>query len=170
MKIFKNTQELDQTFYVSLVLKGTFSALEIIGGLLLLLIPPQTVNHLAVSLTQGELSQDPRDFVANHILKVGHDFANSGSRYFAAFYLISHGLVKLFVIVALFKEKLWAYPAMVAVLGCFVVYQVYRLSLHFTIGLTLLTLFDLFIIWLTLKEYKRHKHRLSSKPAAKNDS
>lgn len=160
MKLFKNSAELDRTFYVSLLLKAADSLLEIIGGMILLFITPAQVNSLTGLLTQHELSQDPRDFIANHILKAGNDFT-TGGRWFAAFYLLSHGLVKIVVIIALFKQKLWAYPAMVAILGSFVIYQLYRLSYKFSIGIVLLTMFDVFIIWLTLKEYKRHKIRLA---------
>jgi uncharacterized membrane protein len=146
---------LDKTFYVSLILKAIDSALEVAGGIFLLVISPDSINRWARDLTESELSQDPHDFVANHILKVSHDFAHGG-RWFAAVYLLSHGIVKLVVIAALFKQKLWAYPALLVVLGAFVVYQVYRLTYKFSIGLVLLTVFDLFVMWLTWREYQKH--------------
>jgi len=40
-------------------------------------------------------------------------------------------------------------------LGGFVVYQVYRLTYAPSVGLALLTVFDIFIIWLTWREYGR---------------
>jgi uncharacterized membrane protein len=57
------------------------------------------------------------------------------------------------------RNHMWAYLALIAVTALFVVYQVYRLIDTFTLGLFLLTLFDLVIIYLTQKEYKRHKAR-----------
>jgi uncharacterized membrane protein len=153
---------LDRTFYTALILKAVDSALEIIGGTLLLVINPSTINHLASSLTQQELSEDPHDFIANRILKSSHDLASSSGRYFAAFYLLSHGLVKIFLIIALFKQKLWAYPAFIVVIGLFIIYQLYRLSYKFSIGLVLLTLFDILVIWLTWREYQRHRARLKA--------
>ena len=150
---------LDRTFYISLVLKALDSLLEIIGGAILLFISPDTIGRITRGLTQNELSTDPHDFVANHILHATHDFTNGG-RWFAAFYLLSHGLVKIIIIVALFRQKLWAYPWMIGVLGLFIVYQVYRLTYKFGIGLLLLTLFDAFVIWLTWLEYKKHRERL----------
>lgn len=157
LKARKNSL-LDDTFYISLLLKAADSVLEIIGGILTLLISSETINHIVSALTRHELSEDPHDFIANHVLKSAHDFASGPGRYFAAFYLLSHGIVKIVIIVALFKQKLWAYPWMMAVLGLFVVYQVYRLAfIKFSIGLVLLTLFDIFIIWLTWREYQIHK-------------
>jgi uncharacterized membrane protein len=35
----------------------------------------------------------------------------------------------------------------------FIVYQVYRLTERFSVGLTLLTLFDMLVVWLTWREY-----------------
>ena len=46
-----------------------------------------------------------------------------------------------------------------ALLGAFIAYQLYRLYYHLTIGLTLLTIFDAFIVWLTWREYQQKRHR-----------
>jgi uncharacterized membrane protein len=43
---------------------------------------------------------------------------------------------------------------MIALLLAFIAYQVYRLTSRVTLGLTLLTLFDGFVVWLTWREYQ----------------
>ncbi|HET8701061.1 MAG TPA: DUF2127 domain-containing protein [Nitrococcus sp.] len=144
------------------MLKGLDSLLEIAGGVTLLFISPDLVNHLAQVLTEHELDTDPHDYIANHILHAAHHFT-AGGRYFGAAYLLSHGLVKIVLIIALFKEKLWAYPWMIAVIFAFIVYQIYRMSYSFSLGLLLLTVFDVFVIVLTWLEYKRHSVRLAAK-------
>ncbi len=154
--IQSKTSELDSTFYVSLLIKAIDSVLEIIGGIIILLIAPAKINRIAALLTQHQLSEDSHDFIANHILKISHDLSRSG-RYFAAFYLLSHGIVKLVIIIALRMQKMWAYPSMIIVLSAFIVYQLYRLSYKFSLGLIVLTVFDVFVIWLTWKEYQKHK-------------
>jgi uncharacterized membrane protein len=146
----------DKAFRISLYLKGLDGLLELAGGILLLLISPEQVNHLARWLTQGELSQDPHDFIANHILKTAHHLTGS-SLAFGAIYLLSHGIVKIFLVGMVLRDKLWAYIALIAVTALFVVYQVYRLVVDkFSVSLLLLTLFDLLIIYLTQNEYRRH--------------
>jgi uncharacterized membrane protein len=146
----------DRSFKLSLYLKGLDGLLETIGGLLLLLIKPEQINRLAHWITQGELSQDPHDFIANHILKTAHHLTGS-SLIFGAAYLLSHGLVKIFLVFMVLRDKLWAYIALIAVTAIFVVYQIYRLTLiKFSVSLLLLSLFDLLIIYLTQKEYRRH--------------
>jgi uncharacterized membrane protein len=39
--------------------------------------------------------------------------------------------------------------------GVFIVYQLYRLSLNPSVGLTALTIFDAVIAWLTWREYRK---------------
>ena len=48
---------------------------------------------------------------------------------------------------------------MIALLGAFIAYQLYRIALDPTIGLILLTLFDAFVVWLTWREYQAKRAR-----------
>jgi uncharacterized membrane protein len=144
---------LDRTFRISVTLKGLDGALETIGGLILLFVRPTTIDHLARSLTQHELSQDPHDFVARHLLHSTAQLTH-GTTLFAAAYLLSHGLAKVVLVVAVLREQLWAYPGMIALIGAFIAYQLYRLAIRVTVGLSLLTVFDAFVVWLTWREYK----------------
>jgi uncharacterized membrane protein len=146
---------LDKTFDVTLILKGLDGLLELIGGVLLLIVSPDTINHLAQTLTQHELSQDPNDFIAHHLLRLTSNLHHT--QLFGAVYLLAHGLVKIVVVVGLLRRERWAYPVAFVVLGAFVIYQVYRLTYAPTAGLALLTAFDLLIIWLTWREYSRSR-------------
>lgn len=151
-------RSLDDTFKISVTLKGIDGALEIIGGTILLFVRPHTIQQWARTLTQHELSQDPHDFIAHHILHSAGQLTH-GSTAFAAIYLLSHGIAKLVLVVAVLRGELWAYPALIALLGAFIAYQLYRLYYHLTIGLTLLTIFDAFVVWLTWREYQAKRHR-----------
>ncbi len=51
---------------------------------------------------------------------------------------------------------------MIALLGAFIVYQLYRLYYEATLGLTLLTIFDAFIVWLTWREYQAKRTPLDA--------
>ncbi len=144
----------DKAFRISLYLKGLDGFLETLGGILLLIVKPEQINHLARWFTQGELSQDPHDFIANHILKSAHHVTGT-SLVFGALYLLSHGVVKIFLVYQVLRDRLWAYLALIGVTGLFVIYQVYRLIDKFSMSLFLLTIFDLVIIYLTQKEYRR---------------
>jgi uncharacterized membrane protein len=144
---------ISRIFRVSVTLKGIDGLLEVIGGILLLLVPARSINGLARILTQHELSQDPTDFIATH-LRDGAATLTGSVTLFAALYLLVHGIVKVVLVIAVLRGNTGAYPWMIGFLIAFVIYQVYELVLHVTIGLTLLTLFDLLIIGLTVHEYR----------------
>jgi uncharacterized membrane protein len=147
---------LDRTFRISVGLKGVDGALEIVGGLLLLFVAPATLQSWARSLTAHELAEHPNDFVARHLLDSASQLSHS-TTLFGAIYLLSHGIAKLVLVIALLRGQLWAYPWLMALLGVFIVYQLYRLSYRFTIGLTLLTAFDIFVLILTALEYRKRR-------------
>jgi uncharacterized membrane protein len=152
MPWFRPRDLLDQAFEVGIILKGLDGALEVVGGLLLLVVSPATIDRVVTSLTQHELSEDPRDFLATHLLKTAHGLTGSAVLFGAA-YLLAHGVVKVVLVAALLKNQLWAYPWMIGFLGIFIAYQVYRLSFRPSLGLTVLTILDAGIAWLTYREY-----------------
>ena len=158
---FEKLPLLDRIFDTSVTLKGLDGLLELVGGILLLFLSPARLNAVAAFLTQHELSQDPKDFIATHVVSYAHSLSASVSL-FLAFYLLSHGVVKIVLVAALLKQKLWAYPWMIAFLVVFIVYQVYRIVLHISLGLLALTLFDIFIVVLTVLEYKKHRAKAAA--------
>ena len=149
---------LDDTFKISVTLKGVDGALEAVGGALLLLVQPATLNHVIRAATEHELSKDPHDFVARHLFRYGAHLTHGGKT-FAAVYLLSHGLAKLVLVVALLQDRTWAYPAMIGLIGGFIGYQCYRLVDGFSLGLTALTVFDAFVVWLTWREWQARRVR-----------
>jgi uncharacterized membrane protein len=147
-----------KTFEVGILLKGINGVLETIGGILLLFIHPQTINHMVATITENELSQDPHDLIANFLVKSAHDLS-VGGQIFGALFLLSHGIIKLFLIIALYKRKLWAYPLAMIIFGLFIVYQMYRYFLSPSYWMIILSILDVFIIVLTYLEYKNLKSR-----------
>ena len=71
--------------------------------------------------------------------------------------LLLHGAVKVVLVIALLLNKLWAYPCMIVVLLIFIGYQLYRIALQPSAGLVLLTAFDVVIVALTWREYRRQR-------------
>ncbi|HET7247173.1 MAG TPA: DUF2127 domain-containing protein [Streptosporangiaceae bacterium] len=156
---------LDTTFKVGLVLKGLDGILEVAGGILLLFLSPQAIQHLARALTAHELSEDPHDLIARYLL---HSTAHlsHGTTLFGAIYLLSHGIAKIVLVALVLKDKLWAYPWLIGLLLAFMGYQLYRITaVHFSIGLTLLTVFDAFLVWLTWREYRSKRAQQRARAA-----
>jgi len=147
-------QLLDRTFDVAIILKGLDGLVELVGGILLLVVSPAAINSLAVRLTSGELSEDKHDFIARRLLHLTADLHHTQT--FGAIYLVTHGVAKIVLVVALLGQHRWAYPWMLAFLVIFIGYQCYRMVYDPSIGLALLTLFDAFVVWLTWREYQLH--------------
>lgn len=156
----KKEKDIRLVFVVSLILKGLNAFLEIIGGILLFFTG--TVTTLLSLLINGELVEDPHDFIASHLQNLLPYFSGH-SQLFFAFYLLIHGVIKIFLVVNLLRNKIWAYPTTIVVLGLFILYQLYRLSHGYSWFLVLLTVFDMLIIYLTWHEYKLVKKHVVPK-------
>lgn len=149
---------LDKTFRIGLVLKGLDGVLELVGGVLLLLVTPDQLGSLIRALTQHELVEDPGDLIAGALVHAAGEMTLS-STLFGAVYLLLHGVVKIVLVWAVLKDRLWAYPWMMAFLLTFIVFQAYQVWVAFSWGIILLTVFDVFILWLTWREYRSRRTR-----------
>jgi uncharacterized membrane protein len=154
----------DWLFEIGIIAKGLNGVIEVVGGLLLLVLSPDQLRAVAVAWTREELSEDPRDFIANHLLHTAGGLTGDAVLFGAA-YLLTHGVVKVVLVVALLLNRLWAYPAMITVLLAFIGYQLYRIALQPTPGLIALTVFDAAIVALTWREYRQQRRRRRSADA-----
>jgi uncharacterized membrane protein len=152
-------QRIHQIFEVSVLLKGVHAFIECLGGIALALVSTTTIVSLVNGLTQEELIEDPHDFIATHLLTWAQGFSVS-TKTFYAFYLLSHGIVKIFLVVGLLRGRLWSYPVSLVVLGLFVAYQLYRFSYTHGAGLIVLSVFDVFVMGLIAHEYRLVRRHL----------
>jgi uncharacterized membrane protein len=147
------------------VLKGLDGILEVAGGILLLFLSPQAIQHLVRVLTAHELSEDPHDLIARYLLHTTAHLSH-GTTLFGAIYLLSHGIAKIVLVALVLRDKLWAYPWLIGLLLAFIAYQLYRITaVHFSIGLSLLTVFDAFLVWLTWREYRSKRAQQQARAA-----
>jgi uncharacterized membrane protein len=149
-------------FRVAVVFKGIDAVLEIIGGVLLLLVSPQSINKLIADFTQNQLSENSHDFIATHLMQYSHLAAHDVV--YGSIYLLAHGVLKLLLVVQVLRYRLWAYPAFILLLIAFIAYQLYRFSITGSILLAGLTVLDLIVAWLTYGEYRRLQRRLHESP------
>jgi uncharacterized membrane protein len=157
-----NERRVHQVFVDSVLIKGAHAAIECIGGIALALVSTSTIADFVNALTQEELIQDPQDLIATHLLAWAQNFSVE-EKHFYAFYLMSHGIVKLLLVVELLRNKLWSYPASLIVLGLFIVYQLYRYSYTHGAGLIVLTIFDILVMTLIWHEYRLVQRHLPSR-------
>ncbi|TAK56994.1 DUF2127 domain-containing protein [Patescibacteria group bacterium] len=153
-------KSIHRIFFISLILKGLNALLEILGGILFLF--SGVFSKILLLLIKGELIEDPTDFFANHFSKLV-PYLSVHTELFASFYLLSHGIIKIILVVNLLRNKAWAYPVTIGVLGLFVAYQIYYFTYHHFLFLILLTLLDVILMYLTWHEYRLLKKHIQLK-------
>ena len=163
MNIIKSKSNKDIThisFELMLLFKGIFALGEILIGITMAFMNPDRMNRLIDFITKNELIEDPKDSLMNYIVNYGNNFSVS-TQQFMVFYLLSHGIVKLTVILLLWKKKLWAYPLSIVMFIGFIAYQIYRYTHTHSVMLLFLTAVDIVMIVLTVLEYRNIKVKIT---------
>lgn len=137
-------------FEIGVVLKGLNALLELGLGIAFLFV---NVSALVQTLIQNELVDDPDNFLIQHLNTLAGTISPHAQAY-GALYLISHGVVKGILVIGLLRGQLWAYPASLAVLTLFVLYQVVQIVVAHSVPMIILTVFDLIVMWLIWMEYQ----------------
>ncbi|HEU0080819.1 MAG TPA: DUF2127 domain-containing protein [Candidatus Paceibacterota bacterium] len=145
-----NEKKLRVIFVASLCLKALGAALQI--GLGSLLLVTGRVSSLIAAAAANELIEDPNDFFARHAASALSHFSPH-LQYVGAAYLLLHGAAKVVLIWALIKEKLWAYPASLALFSLFIVYQLVHATWGSLFPLAAFAAFEVFLLWLIWHEY-----------------
>lgn len=144
----------ETVYKIGVAIKGFDGLIEFAMGIALL-VSPQLVHTLLGSVAKelGEHHAQVFQFIAEYVARVDGDLARSGLTFLILF-LITHGLVKLGLVYCLLREIVRAYPVALAILGAFLVYQVYVFIIHPTIGMALFSALDAVIVWLVWGEYR----------------
>ncbi|HUC96707.1 MAG TPA: DUF2127 domain-containing protein [Candidatus Saccharimonadales bacterium] len=159
MSWYRPKSLFDEVFSGGIILKGIDGLLEFIGGFIFLFLTPDRLNDLIVFLTHSELAEDPHDFFANLLVSSANHFTNSG-RLFLIAYLWLNAVIKVVAVIGMLRNKLWAYVFSLITLGLFTLFQLYEiLFVKPSLLLTILTLFDLSILWLIWVEYDKIRSR-----------
>ena len=154
----RTERDLLWLFDLALILKAFDGALEVLGGIAVLVVSPAIIVKIAEFVTAGELATDPNDVVATGIRDLARSFAVH-PHYFLSSYLILHGLVKVLLVAGIFMKKKIAYPLFMAALIVFSSYEAYRGLTQSSLLLIALAAFDLILFVLTMYEYRRRYPR-----------
>ena len=160
MKKLFDEKSIHIAFEISLAFKGVFALTEIAASMFNWFVTKPFLLNLVRAVTQAELTEDPRDFVANYLFHMAQGLSIS-SQHFTAFYLLSHGVIKLWLIIGLWQKRPGYYPAALTVFSLFILYQMYQYLLTHSLLLLLITATDVIVIGLTWFEY-RHLSRILS--------
>lgn len=153
MRLF-TTSLLKKGYRLGLFVKGLDGAIEMAGGLFLLIIPQAELRGLLTDWATAELTKDPHDIIATWLTHLDQRLTH-GLELFAAIYLVIHGLIKIVLAVSLIKEKHWAFPPAIVILFAFIVYQSYQIGHTRSLALSFLTVLDIIILSLVIWDYRR---------------
>jgi uncharacterized membrane protein len=118
---------LNSAFRTGIMLKAIDGVLEIIGRVCPWPISSLAMNSVVRVLVEHELSHDTHDCIAIHLLRKSVMLLSS-NRLFASMYLLSRGAVKVFLVVALWRNAQLTYPLTIFYFSGFSTYQMYRYS------------------------------------------
>ncbi len=147
----KTEKEIFWLYEVGIIFKGLNGLLETVVGVILLLTG--TLTHSVATLIQNHLLIHPSLGFCCATLQ---ETPFHSTLLFIGFYFLIHGLVNIFLVIALLKNAPWAYPTSLFLFGSLIIYQFYRVAMHHSLTLFVVTLFDCFIVALIAHEYDRH--------------
>ena len=144
------------SFLISMIGKGLLGLGQILGGLALAVTPTGTLNGIVVRLARLELIEDPSSFMGKWALNAASTphFANET---FYTIYLLIHGGLNLGLVLALLAGFRWAYPVSLLALAGFIAYQLNKFAHTGDMMMIVLSVIDLFVIWLIWREWKAHQ-------------
>lgn len=142
-----------RAFKIGIIIKGLDGLLELVGGSALLLTSRPAIRHAVALLTRQELIEDPHDVVANYLQHMAQQLSLD-TRHFAGIYLLAHGLVKIAMVAGLLRGLRWSYPVAVVLMTAFIGYQGYRLLHQPSPLLGLLTVIDVTVLCLIVREWR----------------
>ena len=152
----REDRALDFSFLIGIGLKILNIIGDVLVGIPLLFIQPGQIGNFIHSLTASELLENPNDKIANFLVSTTAHVTH-GSLIYLGIYFLLHGLVKIGIVGALVRGSQNVYPWAIGALVALLLYQIVSIIIHFSIILTLLSVLDLVIILLTLREWYHHR-------------
>ncbi len=99
-------KRIHAAFEIGVVLKGVNGLAELAGGVILFFTSVDAIRTIVTWLVHSELIEDPHDRVASYLMHAAQG-VSVGGKAFAAFYLVSHGVVKLILVAGLLRSRPW---------------------------------------------------------------
>lgn len=155
--MLKRYLSVHNLYLIGLGAKAMNGLLEVIGAIFIFMSDFSKWPDYVNVFFREELFEDPNDIVANLFINAMQK-ADVSIQLSSSLYFLSHGLVKLFLVMALLKKKYWAYPLSEIVLLLFIIYQTYLYTNHGSVFILFLNAIDLVLMVLIWVEYKSIKN------------
>ena len=139
-------------FEISIIIKGLNALGDLLAGIVLWVISKAVLITFILNFFQNDLSDNPKDYISNFIVNSAATLAVS-SQYFLSVYFLIHGIVKIFLLICLYKKKLWAYPTSIFVFTSLIFYESYTFYSNHSMWILAFTFLDVLLVLLTVHEY-----------------
>jgi uncharacterized membrane protein len=147
-------------FDLGVMLKGIDGAIETLAGVLLLFRANALQSWIWMWIAHRPEDRHG-DIVATLLARLATAL-DSDAGNFAVYYLLSHGVLKVFLAVNLLRERIWAFPVSIAFFGLFVAYQLHRYTRTHSPMLLALALLDVVVIALIAREWHLRSRGLAA--------
>ena len=148
-------------FIVTIAAKGMLGVLQVLIAIVLYLGALQYLPSFAQWLVQNELAENPNDYIALKILQIAGSAPGTGTAFYTT-YFAAHGLLHIAAVAALLSGARWANHAAVIVLSIFIIYQVIEWMSVGGLMLIVLTVIDLAVIYLTVREHRQTRSQIQN--------
>lgn len=152
--IISDPKTFSRLFLLSMWWRIGYGILRIMLGLALLRVIGKPLKNIMTTNMEHELLEKTPDFIFNAISRVltAHDFSIT---YFLAFYFIFWGSIDAILSYQLIKDRIWAFPISLGLIGMFIIYSIFRLTYTHSLVLFSVILLDATIMMLIYREYKK---------------
>ena len=147
-----NAGKLHSAFVASIAIKGLNGILETTLGLIFL--STGSLHWLINRLSEVQMIADPHGWLAARLHRALTEMSVK-TESFAAIYLFAHGVIKIILAWGLLRDRRWAFPVSMVLLSVFVCYQLYHFAQSHSVVIPFLASFDVVVIWLIWREYKK---------------
>ncbi|NQV93466.1 DUF2127 domain-containing protein [Candidatus Kaiserbacteria bacterium] len=147
---------IDRLFRIGMWWRIAYGSLRLFLGLILFQLVGTPILDIFNKVMGHEIIEDPSDILM-YVLSPLFQHLPFTVTYFVALYLILWGIIDIFLSVNLLREKMWAFPVSLYLIGIFICYEIYRFFHTHSLVLAIVIVIDCVLIWLIAKEYFRLK-------------
>ena len=149
------TDQLNHRLFIATIAaKGALGVLQVFIAIVVYLGMLQYLPQVCAVACSERAGGKPERLIALRILQIAGSAPGTGTTFYTT-YFAAHGLLHIAVVAALLSGVRWANHAAVIVLSLFVIYQVFEWMSVGGFMLVLLTIIDLAVIYLTVREHRQ---------------
>lgn len=136
-----------------LTLKFANGVAELLLAVIFYFSNSTNINKIIKNILAPELLEDPKDLLLNFILRFFVNLSLS-TKTIIIIYLILHGLIKIFIVLSLWKKKLRAYPTSIFLISSLIMIEILSVIYYKSVYQLIFIIVDIMILTFLSIEYR----------------